>query len=41
MYLPVVLCVGEVEVGGVGGELPHGQRGGGGTVGGGHPGGEG
>ena len=37
--LPLVLCWGEVEVGRVGGELTHGQQGGGGTVGGGLPGG--
>ena len=39
MYLPLVLCVGEVEVGQVGGELLHGQQGGSGTVGGGLTGG--
>ena len=39
MYLPLVLCGGELEVGQVGGEPAHGQQGGGGTVGGGHPGG--
>ena len=33
VYLPLVLCEGEVEAGRVSGELPDGQQGGGGTAG--------